>query len=322
MSEKPRDAHNILEEAHTISEETRKAHEEGLFQTLEQRVFKPLFNVNYEVGTQNISEGENQMSYTETELSKDDKERLARYIASQDKNTAEGGNFSDENNWHATDQLIYKIGETNLDIFSYLPNGYKILFYPNSKVYNGAIDSENKIIYITSDISSLGGIATILHEVGHAKDDEHLKKLGETKFTIGGNWEENRTAEQLRKEKEASLFALRKLWKELRKNEQTKKDMLLYLKNMAYYSYCAEGLQHITIARAIAHGSPYDHDLDIAEELNREQYDAWDKFKKSDEYQAWKNMEEFSQLDEFEQYGAWCEWIEKKGHRNISDDLI
>jgi len=212
--------------------------------------------------------------------------------------------------------LSYKIGETNLDIFDYLPEGYKILFCPDSKVYNGAVDYENKGIYVTSDISSFGSIATILHEVGQVKDYERLEKLGRTEFTEGGDWEENRAAEQMRKEREASLFALRKMWRELRKNEQTKKDILLYLKNMAYYSYCVTGLQNISTARAMAHHSPYDPELDMQEELERERYDAWEKFKKSDDYTAWKSMKEFRHLDEFEEYGAWGQWIEETGKVN------
>ena len=145
MPEKPADTHKILEEARTVSDETRKAHEEGLFQELEQRVFQPLFDVDYQTETQDIAQGDNQMSFTKTELNKHNRERLAHYIASRSRDITEKGDFSDESSWYAADRLVYKIGETNLDIFSYLPDGYKILFCPNSKVYNGAVDYENKL---------------------------------------------------------------------------------------------------------------------------------------------------------------------------------
>ncbi|MBI2483615.1 hypothetical protein HYV71_00320 [Candidatus Uhrbacteria bacterium] len=291
----------------------KKAHGEGLFQELEQRVFRPLFDVDFQAEIQDIAQGDNQISFTKTELNEHDREQLARYIASRSRDRGKEGDFSDESSWYAVDRLVYNIGETNLDIFSYLPDGYKILFCPNSKVYNGAVDYENRIICVTSDISSLGSIATILHEVGHVKDNERLKKLDVTELTKGGDWEENRAAEQMRKEREASLYALRKMWKELRKNEQTKKDILLYLKNMAYYSHCITGLQNISTARAMAHHNPYDPELDMQEELERQRYDAWEKFKQSDEYAAWKSMKEFTQLDEFEEYGAWCQWVEETG---------
>jgi len=322
MPEKPSNTHKILEEAHTVREETQKAHEEGLFQELEERVFKSLFDVDYDADTQDISEGGNQMRFTKTEVSTRDKERLARYIASRGRGEADESGFPDENSWQAVDQLTYKIGETDIDIFSYLPGGYKILFCPTNKAYyNGAVDNENKVIYITSDISSLGSIATILHEVGHVKDDERLEKLGRTELTEGGDYHENIESEKLRKEREASLFALRKMWRELRKNEQTKKDILLYLKNLAYYSYCERGLGNIVTARAMAHHNPYDLEADEAERLERENFDAWWKFKHSDEYEAWKNTEKFAKLDEDEEYGAWLNWIEETGKINNDDFL-
>ncbi len=318
MPEKPDDTHKILEEARTVGEETKKAYDEGRFQELAQRVFKPLFNIDHAAETQDVAQGDNHMRFTKTQLTKQDKERLVRYIVSHGRGVVEdedidSSNVSDERNWHAVDQLTYKIGEINLDIFNILPEGYKILFCPTSKIYNGAVDYENRVIYVTSDISSLGSIATILHEAGHVKDDERLKKLGRTGFTEGGDWNEDVAAEQLRKEREASLFALRKMWRELRKNEQTKKDILLYLKNLAYFSYCETGLVNIATARAMAHHSPYDTELDMQEELERERYDAWKKFKKSDEYAAWKSMKGFTQLDEFEECGAWGQWIEETG---------
>lgn len=312
MLEKPKNTQKILEEAHTVREETQKAHEKGLFQELEQRVFKPLFDVDYEADTQDISQNGNQMRFAKTEIGTQDKERLALYLSIRNRGKADDNGFLNENSWQAVDQLTYRIGETNLDIFSYLPEGYKILFCPTNAYHSGSVDYKNKMIYITSDISSLGSIVTILHEVGHVKDDEHMEKLGRTEFTEGGDFHENIEAETMRKEREASLFALRKMWRELRKNEQTKKDILLYLKNFAYYSYCEKGLENI----AIAHSSmphfarDFEDTFDYEEQKN---WDAWLKFKHSDEYEAWKNMEEFVQLDEFEEYGAWSEWIEKTG---------
>lgn len=305
MLEKPSDTYEILEEARVVCDETQKAYKEELFQELEQRVFKPLFQVNYEANTQDIFQNGNQMWFIKTELNTQDKERLARYIASySDRNKAGEDVFLNENSWQAVDQLVYRIGETNFDIFNYLPEGYKILFCPaNKQYYNGAVDYENKVIYITSDISSLGSIATILHEVGHVKDDERLEKLGKKEFTEGGDLNENIEAEKIRKERDASLFALRKMWRELRKNEQVKNDILLYLKNLAYYSYCETGLGNVATARSMAHfAQDFEDTFGYEEEIN---FDAWWKFKQSDEYQVWKNIEEFTKLDEDDEYRVW-----------------
>lgn len=322
MSEKPSNTYKILEEAHAVREETKKAYQEGLFQELRQRVFKPLFDIDYEADTQDVSQGSNQMWFRKTEVNSQDKALITRYIASWGRVEMGESDFSDENSWQAVDELTYRIGETVLDIFSYLPEGYKILFCPSNKAYcSGAVDNENKVIYITSDISSLGSIAIILHEVGHVKDDERLEKLGRTEFTEGGNYHENIEAEVMRKEREASLFALRKMWRELRKNEQTKKDILLYLKNLAYFSYCEKGFENINFAGNMAHHNPYDLEAEEAEDLARENFDAWWKFKNSDEYKAWKNIEEFAKLDEDEEYWEWLSWIEKTGKINDADFL-
>jgi len=322
MSEKPSNTYKILEEAHAVREETKKASQEGLFQELHQRVFKPLFDIDYEADTQDVSQDGNQMRFRKTEVSSQDKALLTRYIANFSRVEMDESDFSDENRWQAVDQLTYRIGETVLDIFSYLPEGYKILFCPTNKAYySGAVVNENKVIYITSDISSLGSIATILHEVGHVKDDERLEKLGRTEFTEGGNYHENIEAEVMRKEREASLFALRKMWRELRKNEQTKKDILLYLKNLAYFSYCEKGLSNISTARSISRHNPYDPEAEEAEFLAIKNYDAWLKFKDSDEYKTWKSIEEFAKLDEEYEYGEWLSWIEKTGKINDADFL-
>jgi len=97
MPEKPSHTHKILEEARSVGDETRKAHEEGMFQELEQRVFSPIFNIDYAVETQDISQGDNQISFTKTELNEHDRERLGRYIASRDRGTAKDSDFTDVN---------------------------------------------------------------------------------------------------------------------------------------------------------------------------------------------------------------------------------
>lgn len=310
MSEKPRGTHKILDEARIVRAETGRANEEGLYLETESRIFQPFFAKQTE--SQKSTINENLMQVTETELDWDSQEQLALYIVRLEEREGDKGNFSDQKNWRAANELKYILGETEFDIFSYLPEGYKVLFCPTGELNTGSIEFRNKIIYIPNEITSLGALATILHEVGHVKDFEHLEKLGRTELTEGGDEYENRGAEVLRKEREASLFALRKMWKELRKDEQTKKDILLFLKNIAYNSYCDGALSTAATTRIMAHHSPYDVES-MAEELERENWDAWWKFKHSDEYQAWKNIEEFAKLEDDEEYGEWSRWIEETG---------
>lgn len=314
MSEKPRSTHKILDEARAVRAETGRANEEGLYLETERRIFQPFFSSQIE--SQKSTAHENLMQVTETELDGHGQEQLALYIGKLEEREGAKGNFSDQKNWRLANELQYKFGETEFDIFSYLPEDYKILFCPSGELHTGSVDIKNKIIYIPNEMSSLGDLATILHEVGHVKDFEHLEKLGLTEFTEGGDEYENKGAEVLRKEREASLFALRKMWGELRKDEQTKKDILLFLKNIAYNSYCDGALGTAATTRMMGHHSPYDTETDMVEELERDRYDAWEKFRKSDEYQAWKNIEEFSQLENYEEYGAWSSWIEETGKAN------
>lgn len=61
-----------------------------------------------------------------------------------------------------------------LDLFSLLPNDYKVVWVPEGNIEQSAHDLENKLFIICSDITSPEGVLVALHEIGHhidLKDD-------------------------------------------------------------------------------------------------------------------------------------------------------
>lgn len=317
MVEKSYNTYNILEEAKRVRQEVEQARE-GTYGETEKRIFQPIFKVDYKNNSQEINEEENQMKFGEIEINDQDHEALNFYMQHLGEKDNDKGEYSEIANRHAVDQLEYTIGDSKFDIFNLVPEGYKILFCPKSETRDGAVSYEYKIIFIAGDITSLGSIATILHEIGHVVDNERLKKIDKTYLTEGGTSDEHAEAEKLRKEREASLFALRKMWREIRRDPQTKKDILLYLKNIAYYSYCDNSLSRVETSNSMMH---FAKDLEYTkyEEMEQKRLDAWMRFRGSNQYTEWKQIEKFKTLNEFDEYGEWLEWIEETGKINDDD---
>lgn len=191
----------------------------------------------------------------------------------------------------------------------------------------GGIVVDEKIIFLVGPINSIGSVATILHEVGHviekkieeksilndSLDSDCLKEIAEIE-------KDDDMLAKLSEERNASLFALRKMWKELRKNSEMKKDVVSFLK-YSYLSHCehkflmknAPNNHNYSIADHF--GKMYDPDADEIEnqerERFREKWNEWKDFRKSEEYVSWKQLEEFSGLDEFDEFDAWLKWSGK-----------
>lgn len=304
----------ILHEARSVVKETSNLREKGLLEGIEQRIFEPLFEVNYQEDSQFIvNKDGNEMRFKKTNIDLQDEELIQSYIEQKNTNTEKDEsipNYFDINNWCAIGDLIYKIGETELDIFGFLPEGYKIMFCPVDKeTYHGSLHYRAKRIYIIGDISSLGSIITILHEVGHVKDFEKLKELKSSSLVFSNNANEKFAAEVLRKEREASLFALRKMWRELKKDEKTKKDILLYLKNLAYHSYCESELDELGRATSFTEHSQPDFDEDKSEDFAENNKAAWEKFQESEEYGDWKTSQQEGALNTNDEYTMWLAWL-------------
>ncbi len=303
-------ARKILDEAKKVREEANRVREEGLEENSEKRIFQPFAQMDYQQENGEKTEGKNTFRFSKIEIDEQDKIQLSHYIKRSEENLGTEDPLSDFSNWHATDGLYYSVGDTEFNILEMLPEGFKILFCPNSKINTGSVFYEEKKIFILGDIASLGSLSIILHEVGHVKDFEELKKMGKTEFVEGSDYHENIEAEALRKEREASLFAIRRMWPILRTDPQTKTDVLLFLKNIAYNSYCERASSNLATGSAMAHfARDFEDNFDYEEQ---EKWDAWWKFRESPEYAEWKKLDKFSSLEDWEEFGAWCKGIDEK----------
>lgn len=314
MSETPKyrmeNTMEILREARDVQKETEQSFLEGKFEEAKNRIFQPFVEVDYRSQEKaEIIEGENKFNFSRirfNEFNEEDKKILSNYLKDKE-GTGLKGMATDPSCWYATDQLNYSFGKDSFDIFSLLPEGYKILFCPYSENNFGAVRWKRKTIFIQGDLASAGSLATILHEIGHVKDLEKKEQIGADKLVKGGETvTQDDEAERLRKEKEASYYALRKMWLYLRKDPQIKDDIILFLKNIAYYSYCDYSLEKVNKEAIVNHDCDLDVDLKPYEEL-----EEWYEFKKSPGYEEWKKIDKFTSLDEYEEFGEWCMWRDK-----------
>lgn len=303
-------ARKILDEAKKVREEAERARNEGVEEVAKKRLFEPFVQMDYRQNSGEQTNGKNIFGFSKTEINEKDEKLLLYEIKRLEEKLGIEDPLSDRSNWYAADKVYYSIDNTEFNILEMLPDGFKILFCPNSKINTGAIYREERTIFVIGDIASLGSLSIILHEVGHMKDAEELKKMGKDEFVEGGDYHENEEAEKLRKEREASLFAIRRMWPILRSNPQTKSDVLLFLKNIAYNSYCENAFSNLATGSAMAHfARDFEDNFDYEEQ---ERWDAWWKFKNSAEYSKWKKIDKFASLGEDEEYGAWCEWMENE----------
>lgn len=299
----------ILDEARSVQKEVEQVEKEGKLEEAEKRIFQPLIEVDYRNQEKaEVVEGENKFNFSSVkfrEFNEEDKKSLSDYLKDQEK-TGLRGMATDPSSWYAADQLNYSFKEDSFDIFSLLPEGYKILFCPDSEKKTGAVIWKRKTIFIQGDLASIGSLAIILHEIGHVKDFEKLEQYGRDRLVEGGTMTQDDEAETLRREQEASYYALRKMWLYLRKNPQVKDDVILFLKNIAYFSYCDYSLKKVDREAIVNHD--YDIDVDLKQ---YEEMDDWHEFKKSPGYEEWKKIDKFALLDEYEEFGEWCMWRDK-----------
>lgn len=304
----------ILNEASDVQKEVERKYQEGGFEEFRKRIFQPFTQTNYQREKVEESRGEYKYSFSKIEMEERDKEILMNYIRRFENAVNDKNPFKDPANWIAISQLDYSIENVKIDIFDSALKGYKILFCPNSEIKTGTIFYDDKTIFVAGDLASIGGLSIVLHEKGHIKDS--INRIGKPMFPSGGTSSEDVEAEQLRKEREASMYALSKMWRILRKHPQLKSDVLLYLKDMAYYSYCDSAFSNLQKARNMeAAMADFAGDLDVEEQELDEQNNIsmWLNFKDSSEYAEWKKLEKFVKLDEFDEYGAWKEWAIETG---------
>ena len=316
MYEKPIDAQKTLEKAQGVCEKIEQAYCEGDYKDALKRIFQPFAQVDYKKEKVELIEDENKFSFSKVEASEQDLELISVYIKTMETKWGINDSLIGSSDWYVIDQLNYSLEGNNFDIFSLLPKGYKILFCPDSEINTGSVLCEKQTIFIEGDLASSGALATILHEIGHVKDRENISEECEIGFVGGGTYIQNIETEKLRKEREASFFAMREMELLLRNNSQLKSDITLFLKDIAYYSYCKLSIKNLAYEESAS--SDFRDDM-LEYEYTNEEYEgylnigAWLKFKESSEYAEWKKIDKFALLDEFDEFDEWYDWIVETG---------
>lgn len=304
----------ILDEARSVQEEVENKRNEGNFEDVKKRLFEPFVRVDYQKEEVKEKDGEYEFSFSKAEMSDRDQEILLNYIRRFEGVSEAEDALNDPANWYAIGQLDYSIENTKINIFDSSLEEYKIMVCPDSKIKTGNVFYDDKIIFIAGDIATMGGLSIILHEKGHVKDKAN--RAGKAMFPEGGTSSESIEAEKLREEREASMYAISKMWPILRNNPKLKSDVLLYLKDMAYYSYCDDAFSNIQRSKemeAILADTTEDFEVDEQELEERNNFSMWLNFKDSQEYVEWKKLEKFAKLEKDDEYGAWRDWIIETG---------
>jgi hypothetical protein len=153
------------------------------------------------------------------------------------------GNTDPSNDWRILEQfsIIDKQTNTEVDILTELPEGYRILFNPFLEVYNGNANVIEKGCLVKGDIASIAGILIILHEIGHCVDYERTDDKSEwrnarARIEDSSNYEKLKLV--LLKERNAWAYALNKVRPFLRSGAFPKEEILKNIHGRSLFSYC------------------------------------------------------------------------------------
>lgn len=152
------------------------------------------------------------------------------------------------------DELQINFGDLEIDIYKLLPEGYKVLLSSSEDVNFSEAKFNFKYILVNKDISTLGGLLVLLHEVGHVVNQSHLENEsiswgipegasensedeGEIEYEEYSLYEPATYKKEILFERDASLYALKTIWRELRKNPKNRNDAINFLR-YAFASYC------------------------------------------------------------------------------------
>lgn len=210
--------------------------------------------------------------------------------------------------------LKFRTNNTEIDLFSLLPPGYKILYYPSATDaldHDGAMSPERKVIGVVGDIRTPLTIIILLHEMGHAVDEARLEKFGVDTLVTSHEYKDH--AEKLRMETAASAFAV-SVMRRYMKDVLRRSDIVSFLKNYALRSHCLSvngkiGTQESYKSHMNREWAGFEA-LEKQEEDDRMYLDAWEKWQKTEKYREWKQLPEHANLSEGEEFGVWREWVE------------
>jgi hypothetical protein len=245
--------------------------------------------------------------------------RFAYSIPGEKLKSCVAKQYGDPDRWRMLDNIIFKSNGADVDLIGVLPTGYNVLFCPEHQRFHGAVSLNDKIIYIFGDIATPKSLLTLLHEMGHAFDEEESRKADRAK--IDSSKINYRIAEEVRSERAATAFALRIL-RPFLKDQKFKIDAINFLKKIALQSYYDHALQNMERS-SNADTKTREDDMDVGymegwdNEIPKERVPLYYDFygwKTTDAYKQWKNNEDNKYLEDDKEVETWIDWIGKTGY--------
>ncbi|TSA45771.1 hypothetical protein D4R52_01790 [bacterium] len=221
-------------------------------------------------------------------------------------------------NWKVARQFKMQTKGAEIDFIGIAPSKYDLFFYPYDDTNLGAASipiqvegkrAGNSAIAIGANLSTFKSILTLLHEIGHLWDEERMNSAGINNLT-DGNIHSNE-AEVLRKERAATAYAF-KIMRSITKDSTTRKDALNFLKYYALKDYYEGSREKIRKYDSMAGYLAKDYD-EVAlekEEMERQYYEDFLNWRKTEEYKAWKMLDGNREIDEYEEYARWRNRVE------------
>lgn len=284
-----------------------------------ERLKKPFDNVKTADGKIDINI-EGQALHVELAIvDENDAENIEKFASS----VIARNNYDPSVEFKKIEVLSFKHADGKFDVFSLLPPGYVIYYYPVASLniieHDGSVDGNRKAICIAGDICSPLTLAILFHEMGHVVDFGRLEKLGVQSLVTPHEYQGH--AETLRKEKTASAFAISMMRQHL-KNTTLKKDIVSFLKDYALQSYNLSvnteiGGQEMYKAHMNSEWAGYESSM-RQEEEDRMYLDSWEKWQKTEQYQKWKQGLSPEDLG-WAEFGVWREWVETTGYEYWND---
>ncbi len=239
--------------------------------------------------------------------------RLKEYLEIEGLSADDVG--TEINNWKFVDSLRFILDGKEFDLLKLVPKSYNVFFKPSSTETHGAV-MRGKDIFISADIATPVGIATLMHEIGHIVDDIKLEVSNLSDLTDGQQY--YNVAEKVRKERAANAYALKVMRPFLSTTEQ-KSDLRNFLINYALRTYNVDAVE--VIKNIEYHNGEAGH---FAPNFELTEYDLFYndfvEWKKTPEYKKLKDKIFTAGTEEEEEFGVWLEWV-RKNQYSYEDDL-
>ncbi len=219
-------------------------------------------------------------------------------------------------NWKKIVDMSIRLVDSDreMSIRDIVPKEYKIYYVESDRFINAMIvDKDVSIYLIGGRITAPITVLSLLHEIGHGWDFANVEQGAATQIE---GVENSRIAETLRKERVANAFALKAARSFTRQGDQLRKDAITWLKQIALHSYNLKAHEGIELQKRVAAASREaakdyaDLDSELEEQAIWDEFVAW---RGTTEYQAWKQVDKYRDIEDYEEYGAWQSWCESNG---------